>query len=599
MRRNGVASAPLIAFSVLICMLMLQVAGRALARAGEGEQAQQEREPAAQTDYPYTVIDLGTLGGTYTIATGVNSLGQVVGISQNGAGIERAFIWLPSPAYGRPAGISDLGTPGNERSAAEAITATGLVTGYRYIGEFYRAYVHDLETGTTLDLDTLGGSYNEATDIASGLVTDIASGVVVGSSYLDGDTTNHAFFAADFNADGVIDNIDLGTLGGTHSRALATNDALEVAGWADTEDDLNFHAFRWKDLNGNDLSDPGEMINLGTLGGTYSGATGISPDGKVVGWANPAGSGASVAFLWEDKNGNGASDPGEMVALGTLGGASSSALAISPDGTKVVGTSNPTGSTLPRAFLWSFEGGMVNLNTLIDPAAGWTLEEASAIYGDLIVGTGWHNGQIGAYLLTPVSTGPELDEFTLKPATITGCKSLKGIAELDAPAPPGGAEVTMTYTNSTAHGPAKVTIPHGVTRKSFTITTDPVSEVTWGTITATYDGVSQSATLTVRPISVQSLTLNPTTVVGPAPSTGTVNLECPVPEDIGSITVDLSSDKPSIASPTVTSLTFNKDESSKSFSIQTTEVSETKTVLFKAKANKGSKKAALKVKPRR
>lgn len=88
------------------------------------------------------------------------------------------------------------------------------------------------------------------------------------------------------------------------------------------------------------------------------------------------------------------------IDLGTLGGASSSANAINDTG-QIVGWSY-TSNGVDHAFLWS-SGNMVDLNSLIDPASGWTLEGAGAITNlGWIVGTGRNAfGETHAYLLTP------------------------------------------------------------------------------------------------------------------------------------------------------------------------------------------------------
>jgi len=118
--------------------------------------------------------------------------------------------------------------------------------------------------------------------------------------------------------------VDLGTFAdGTYSAASAVNNRGEVVGRADHYDPatgIHFeHAFFWKDRNGNGVSDPGEMIDLGTLGGRTSQATGINDAGVVVGTSDvvlPDASTASHVFRWRDANQNGLADPGEMEDLG-------------------------------------------------------------------------------------------------------------------------------------------------------------------------------------------------------------------------------------------------------------------------------------------
>ena len=83
----------------------------------------------------YSVTDLGTLGGTYSYATGVNHLGQVTGYSQVAPSpspgfIDHGFVWTPTSQNGTDGTMSDLdGTfPYNNR--AYGINGSGEVTGY-------------------------------------------------------------------------------------------------------------------------------------------------------------------------------------------------------------------------------------------------------------------------------------------------------------------------------------------------------------------------------------------------------------------------------------------------------------------------------------
>lgn len=72
-------------------------------------------------------IDLGDLGGPYGRAHGINNLGQAVGQANSALDLE-AFIWLPEPAYGLPAGITNL-VPQFSGSYALDINNHGQVIG--------------------------------------------------------------------------------------------------------------------------------------------------------------------------------------------------------------------------------------------------------------------------------------------------------------------------------------------------------------------------------------------------------------------------------------------------------------------------------------
>jgi probable HAF family extracellular repeat protein len=135
--------------------------------------------------------------------------------------------------------------------------------------------------------------------------------------------------------------IDLGTLGGTSSGANAVNNAGTVVGFAQNGANDN-RAFRWTPTGG--------MVDLGTLGGPVSAAGDINEADQVVGTAT-TGTGASHAFIWDLVDG--------MTDLGTLGGTTSSAVAVNASG-QVAGTSTlPSGAT--HAFRWDSVNGMVDI----------------------------------------------------------------------------------------------------------------------------------------------------------------------------------------------------------------------------------------------
>src|ERR1039458_6025678 len=87
--------------------------------------AQEEQFHKAHQLRHYTVVDLGTLGGTFSIAYGINDRGQVDGFATvPGDGLTHAFVWKNGP-------LVDLGTLGGPNSQSfagpsEALQAAGL-----------------------------------------------------------------------------------------------------------------------------------------------------------------------------------------------------------------------------------------------------------------------------------------------------------------------------------------------------------------------------------------------------------------------------------------------------------------------------------------
>src|SRR4051812_32226199 len=84
--------------------------------------------------------------------------------------------------------------------------------------------------------------------------------------------------------------LDLGTLGGPTSAAVAVNASGAVTGDSDTASGA-VHAFRWVG---------GTMQDLGTLGGRDSHAVAMNTDGEVAGYAQTS-SGQWRAVLWPAK----------------------------------------------------------------------------------------------------------------------------------------------------------------------------------------------------------------------------------------------------------------------------------------------------------
>src|SRR5437868_8464075 len=76
--------------------------------------------------------------------------------------------------------------------------------------------------------------------------------------------------------------IDLGTLGGSYSEAASINSSGTVVGRATIVGDTEMHAFSYSN---------GMMTDLGTAGNGFTVATGINDSGTIVGLIDTGGSG--------------------------------------------------------------------------------------------------------------------------------------------------------------------------------------------------------------------------------------------------------------------------------------------------------------------
>jgi uncharacterized protein (TIGR03437 family) len=92
-----------------------------------------------------------------------------------------------------------------------------------------------------------------------------------------------------------------------------------------------------------------------------------------------------------------------------------------------------------------------------------------------------------------------LVSVTISPTTATGGGTATGTVTLSGPAPAEGLLIALQSSNPAAKVPASVTVSAGETSATFTVTTQAVSAAQNVTITASYAGVSKTATLTVNP----------------------------------------------------------------------------------------------------
>ncbi len=199
--------------------------------------------------------DLGTLGGDVSRAYGINSADEVCGWAEL-AGPDHdvhAFVWLPTSAYGLPAGINDLGT----------------LTGYK------RAEAYDVnDSGQTVGQASTGSL--PSTSCPFLWLPTAAYGLPAGLS-------------------------DLGNLGGSNGKAEGINSQGQICGWSTISDDgWNVHAFLWLPS-----ADYGLAAGLNDLGALHAGDTAyayaraVNESGTLVGSAGADDSTSPSAFVWD------------------------------------------------------------------------------------------------------------------------------------------------------------------------------------------------------------------------------------------------------------------------------------------------------------
>lgn len=173
--------------------------------------------------------------------------------------------------------------------------------------------------------------------------------------------------------------------------------------------------------------------------------------------------------------------------------------------------------------------------------------------------------------VNPPPPAVALAGLTLNPPGVVGGASSTGTVILDRPAPEGGTVVPLTRSHAVATLPASVTVPAGATTASFTVATTAVTVTTQVTISGSLNFASQQAFLTVSPvpppISLATLSLNPTSIVGGnfRTSTGSVTLSAPAPA--GGAMVNLSRDNAAVIVPAW--ITVPAGATSASFSVST------------------------------
>ena len=359
----------------------------------------------AQPAPRYAVVDLGTLGGTFGLAFGINDKGQVGGFANlPGDMAQHAFVYTNGV-------MTDLGTLGGPNSGSyegptDALLAGGLAETSTSDpnGEDFCGYGDNLiclgfswQNGVMTPLDTLGGNNAQGGGINDqGQIAGFAenstpdpncpapqvlqfkpvvwnNGQIQVLSTYPGDQEGGVFW---------INN--KGEMVGA-SGACAAFDPRYGLPLAPK------HVLLWR--KGSSVP-----VNLGNLGGKINNAAfAINDNEQVVGTSDLAGDQYQHAFLWQK---------GVMSDLGTLPGDVISVGCGINNRSQVTGVSIDASGNL-RAYLWQ-NGVMTDLNSLIPPNSPLYLLHAFSINSaGEIVGFALQTstGEIHAYLAIPVNFG--------------------------------------------------------------------------------------------------------------------------------------------------------------------------------------------------
>jgi probable HAF family extracellular repeat protein len=343
----------------------------------------------------YTVVDLGTLGGSYSLVySGASNGGWIAGDSglPNDTA-DNAFLWH----YGPMADLGTLGGPnsfgvgtndwGDAVGGAETSATDPLQEQFCYADSFVcLPFFWQNQLQTMIALPTLGGTNGVAWVINDQeVIVGQAENTKVDPTCVGTGSTQVLQIRAAMWKNGKVHELPL-IKGDTLGAAFGINDwgqsvGVSAAGYCG----VTSHAVLWQN---------GRVTNLGNLGGTSSNqAQSINDFGQVVGLSTLSDGTTVHGFVWQG---------GVMTDLETLpGDVWSHGNAINLIG-QIAGTSGDANGN-ERAFFWQ-NGVMTDLNTLIPSDSPLYLLEAHAInvWGQ-ITGVGWQasTGEEHVYLATP------------------------------------------------------------------------------------------------------------------------------------------------------------------------------------------------------
>ena len=151
---------------------------------------------------------------------------------------------------------------------------------------------------------------------------------------------------------------------------------------------------------------------------------------------------------------------------------------------------------------------------------------------------------------------PTLMSISVAPTSVFGGASSVGVVTLGTPAGVGGIKISLASNVASVTVPASVTIPANQLSATFNVKTVAVPAQKVATLTAKFNGVSQTVSLTVNPPALSTLVLNPVTVKGGKAATATVSLTSAAPA--GGVKVSVTSNQASATAPATVTIPAGK-----------------------------------------
>jgi hypothetical protein len=467
-------------------------------------------------------------------------------------------------------------------------------------------------TGST-DFPTTPGAFDTTSDGSDGFVTklnssgsaavystvfggtgsDSATGIVLdtsGNAWLSGSTTSADFPVSADAADG--------SFNGGSDAIIAE---LNASGSA-----LPYATFL-----GGSQSDGASDIGRDSAGNLYvTGSTQSRDFPATTGAFDTVWNGDPTIF-WGDAF---------VTKLSLTGGTTPPAPPPVPTAPTLLAPANASSPAQPVGFDWSDVTGAATYNIQIDDSSAFTaplVRDVSVTASDYLTSglatttqfwrvrgvntAGTPGAWSAARSFTPQAAPPPtaLTNLDVNPSTVAGGEASSGTVIVSVAAPDTTVVSLSSSNTAVASVPASVTVPTGGFTGTFTITTFAVAASTTVTITASYNGTSRTAPLTVTPAgapppapALQGLLVSPDSVAGGSGSQGVVTLSGAAPA--GGTTVSLSSANSGVAS-VPTSVTVAEGSSNAVFAISTGAVAATTTVTISASANGVTRTATLTV----